>query len=525
MAKGFQTAACAIARAIGSRGASAVKRLRRRVTPQPSTHGALVETGTGRARSGGSADEVRTDSENQLNETLDSPLDGAYPFTSPDPEEAVVLHDGSMEVAGARRTIQGSGRVVVRVVDGLDLRWDFDGDVPWGEPVRLRFHREDGSRVDVPAAVTNSAGSGYIQYAEIRATSSTPTTDALDREGSSARPFADSIASGGGPELAYVLTHWFNMPSVLPSSPLAVASKIFAGRWEFEAEGWRLTLDERPDHRDAMKRAKHTSRSTMTHVGKLERRDGAFSVADAKNVVAALEAAVSFAVGAWVGVALPVGYDESGRRVWEQWANWRCSPPASVFSWWSTHRSYDLTELCASFVRHWLDPKLKDCIRFASFHSISASSDRATLEAKVMVAQAGIEYLAWVTNVLEGPLSANSYKTVPAEEKIRLFLGDAGIPTTIPREFAALRALVPADKQSGPQAATWVRNRLVHPKDPSEPYRIENALAESWLLSREYLDLLILHRLGYAGHHVPYRPGGWAHATEPVPWLSDAREM
>ena len=316
------------------------------------------------------------------------------------------------------------------------------------------------------------------------------------------------------------MTHWFNMPSFHHTAALRVRSLVYAGRWEFAAHGWRLTLDQRPDHSDAMKRAKTTTRSTMTHVGKLEHDTGTFKVAEASEVLAALEAAVSFALGAWIGVALPVGYDAGGRRVWEEWANWRCSPPISVFHWWSTHRSQDLTELCSAFLGHWLDPQLKDAVRLSSFHSISASSDRAAIEGKVMLAQAGIEYLAWVTHVLEGTETARTYKGGSAETKMHNFLDAAQIPTTIPPEFNALRALVPADKQTGPQAVTWVRNRLVHPKDPSEPYRIENALSEAWLLCREYLDLLILHRLGFTGQHVPYRPGGWATQAYEVPWRS-----
>lgn len=431
---------------------------------------------------------------------LDTPLEGVYPFHSTGPEEAIVLHEGPMEIAGATDSVGANGRVMVRVVDGLDLRWDFDGDVPWGEPVRLRFHRADGSRADVPAEVTSSAGSGYIQHAEILA--SQPGT----------------FSGPAEPELSYVLTHWFNMPSFLPTSPLAVANTVFAGRWEFAAHGWRLTLDQRPDHGDALRVAKYTKRSTMTHVGKLERDAGTFSVPEAKEVLHALETAASFAVGAWVGVALPVGYDQSNRRVWEEWANWRCSPPGSVFPWWSTHRSQDLHELCAAFLRHWLDPQLKDAVRFSSFHSISASTDRATLEAKVTVAQAGIEYLAWVTNVLEGREDPKRYERVPAEKKLHEYLRVARVSDEIPAEFIALRRLAPQDRQTGPQAVTWVRNRVVHPKDASEPYRIENALSEAWLLCREYLDLMILHRLGYTGQYVPYRPNGWTHDAQQVPW-------
>ena len=85
-----------------------------------------------------------------MEDNFDSPLEGVYPFQSSDPEEAVVLYDGLMEVIGTSATSSGNGRVVVRVVDGLDVRWELDGEVPWDEPVRLRFHRADGSEIDTP---------------------------------------------------------------------------------------------------------------------------------------------------------------------------------------------------------------------------------------------------------------------------------------------------------------------------------------------------------------------------------------
>lgn len=450
-------------------------------------------------------------SDGLVEENFVSPLEGIYPFASSDPEEAVVLYEGPMDVVGTSSTSTGHGRIVVRVVDGLDVRWELDDEVPWDEPVGLRFQRPDGSQIDAPAEVSNSAGSGYIQHADIRSIAST-------RSSAPASGVSASDGTSDSDDLVYVMTHWFGMPSFHPTGALRVGNLVYAGRWEFAAHGWRLTLDQRPDHSDATKRATTTTRSTMTHVGKLERDNGTFSVTEAKEILAALQAAVSFALGTWVGVALPVGYDSSGLRAWEEWANWRCGPSTSGFHWWSTHRAEDLTQFCSAYLGHWLDPQLKDPVRFSSFHSISASSDRAAIEGKVMMAQAGIEYLAWVTHVLEGTETAKTYKPVPAEDKLHAFLTEAQIPTAIPPEFTALRALVPADKQTGPQAVTWVRNRLVHPKNPSQPYQIANALPEAWLLCREYLDLLILHRLGFSGQYVPYRPGGWATQSYDVPW-------
>ncbi|CRK57591.1 hypothetical protein [Alloactinosynnema sp. L-07] len=57
-----------------------------------------------------------------------------------------------------------------------------------------------------------------------------------------------------------------------------------------------------------------------------------------------------------------------------------------------------------------------------------------------------------------------------------------------------------------------VRNRLVHPKVPrDEVYHLRGLVADVWLLTRHYVNLLILHWLKYNGsYQTVLGPGGWA---------------
>jgi hypothetical protein len=107
---------------------------------------------------------------------------------------------------------------------------------------------------------------------------------------------------------------------------------------------------------------------------------------------------------------------------------------------------------------------------------------------------------------------------------LRELLNDAGIPTAIPAELNALRQVLDEPGLDGPRALTWLRNRLVHPKDAAEPYRIENAVQHGWLLSMQYLDLLTLHRLHYNGNYLRRVSGGFAHDSQPVPWAETSAE-
>lgn len=63
----------------------------------------------------------------------------------------------------------------------------------------------------------------------------------------------------------------------------------------------------------------------------------------------------------------------------------------------------------------------------------------------------------------------------------------------------------------GPAAVNKIRNRIVHPNSPQhEIYHLKGLATDVWLPSRQYLNLLILHWLGYNGSYQSVLgPGGW----------------
>lgn len=99
-------------------------------------------------------------------------------------------------------------------------------------------------------------------------------------------------------------------------------------------------------------------------------------------------------------------------------------------------------------------------------------------------------------------------------------LDAASIPKDIPAALPALQQFATNESLTdGPEVVTRLRNRLVHPKDAREPYRLRHLVSEAWQLSMQYGELLLLHELGYRGQfgrRIP--PREWAHEREPVPW-------
>src|SRR4029450_6677737 len=84
----------------------------------------------------------------------------------------------------------------------------------------------------------------------------------------------------------------------------------------------------------------------MTHVMELCRADGpAFTAAEAEPVLTALHVGVSFALGQWAALMLPVGEDNSGKVVWEDWHPGHCDPARKTSpGWWHEQQHSCLTD-------------------------------------------------------------------------------------------------------------------------------------------------------------------------------------
>ena len=190
-------------------------------------------------------------------------------------------------------------------------------------------------------------------------------------------------------------------------------------------------------------------------------------------------------------------------------------------SWWDTHTSDDLAQFFDAYIEAYLDPDQQPIVRHVAMHVITANHSGTTAEGKVMLAQAGLEYLAWVTLVLTGRMSGKAYRAMTAAERLRLLLDEARIRLNVPAGLDGLFELADQEGLDGPDATAWVRNRLVHPKDAGEPYRIDGLVWQTAQLLLEYGELLLLHRLGYRGRFMRrYPPNRWAHSSELVPWAA-----
>lgn len=435
------------------------------------------------------------------NETAVVPV---YPFNAPG--ESVLLHDGPI---GGFAGSDWPGTIELCCLPRLGVNWKIE-------------HEDYASLNLVGPTSLRLKHRGVDRVVEAHRGSYTVTGD---KGPVSTGWIGTAVLGKSDARLARVLVHWMNLPHIDgPIGLVDVAGHSFRsrGRWRTEVEGWSLTLDVRPDYVDAMKRADTTHLYVLTHVMEIRRTDGSsFDPAAVEKLIECLRVSFSFAFGRWVAPVLPVGYDAADQIVWEVWTSPICDPAQSIGHVWlpKTHTD-DLAELLRCTVPMFDAQGEGGITRFQMILAIQAV-EAGFVEQRILAAAPALENLAWANLHLDKGRSERWYADCFAEDKLRFVLEEAGIPTDIDAaNLPALAAYAQRDNIDGPTAVTRVRNRLVHPKDPQDQiYRHEGLVRDAWLLSLNYVTLLILHSIGYRGSYGDLSHlTRWAGETNPVPW-------
>jgi hypothetical protein len=155
-----------------------------------------------------------------------------------------------------------------------------------------------------------------------------------------------------------------------------------------------------------------------------------------------------------------------------------------------------------------------------------AGNMASPIEIGIILAQSGLELLAWSTFVRTGLVSPKdfTYKW-KAHGQIANLLRRFGIPTAIPSSSSHLGGTIPGytGGAEGPERFAYVRNRIVHPPKGHASTGTQEGplLIEAWRLGLHYLELCLLHLARYHGTirsrvHRDERPVPWDRPR--LPW-------
>lgn len=197
-----------------------------------------------------------------------------------------------------------------------------------------------------------------------------------------------------------VVAHWFNLPRWRGSAHLAAHAAdgmprpVSAGRSVYEADGWRITLDIRPDHEAVFSDVRQADVYVMTHVMEIRRLNGTtFTAAEVTPVISALHVGLSFALGRWVAPTLPVGLNDQALAVWGQWGPTLCDPARRISSgWWYPEDQESLADLLACLLPIFRNPDKGQALRLQMQYAITAIADRGFVEQRIMSGAAGLEH-------------------------------------------------------------------------------------------------------------------------------------
>lgn len=287
-----------------------------------------------------------------------------------------------------------------------------------------------------------------------------------------------------------------------------------------EHDGWLIEIQEVPDAGRVIETLKADGGNGITHVGKIRRRNGkTFTVSALRRMMRELHLFFSFARGLWTPVMLPVGFDNQGGRVFEEWGvtlgeSWECCT-----TWLDDHHGEALADLYPGFVALLRDRSLGAAVSEALYWYLKSNRAGRGVgpDGGLILSQAALERLAFAY-LAKHSLSANG----KAGEVLARACAHMGLSRSIPIP-KSLKALHNANRRlkgkwrHGLHALVDIRNEMVHPLNRLNRHRSE-LIFEAWKLAQWYISLIILRLSNYNGQYSNCLTPQWRGEVDDVPW-------
>jgi hypothetical protein len=328
--------------------------------------------------------------------------------------------------------------------------------------------------------------------------------------------------------------HLFNFPAflgpenyILKTGSPPLRGFTTCGRAVLKADGWIITIAATDRTDDLEEELKAQGGHVITHVGQIVRENGTtFTSEELDNLLACLHHFLSFALGCWAGVALPVGFDSDGNRVFEQWGMRRSTdgPWNGFCSWFDRHHGELLSQVFPGFTALWNNALWHTPLAHVVYWYLGACRGGvgSGVDAGLILAQTALELLAWNYCVQDRKIvSSEAFKRrngLCASDKLRLLASFMNIPKEVPSTLSALLHRGPGKKwDDGMDAITGIRNSLVHPDN-----RLAisgDSYSQAYQFSLWLINLAILRLCGHNGMYANMlAPNRWVGTVEQVPW-------
>lgn len=292
------------------------------------------------------------------------------------------------------------------------------------------------------------------------------------------------------------------------------------GRVVLSHEEWLIEIQELPHTQEIVKQLKSDGGSGITHVVRVDRRDGkSFSVSALWRIIGDLHRFVSFARGQWTSIFGPVGYDAKNAVIYESWGTLLSAPWQSGYGWLDIHHGECLAEAYSGFVTMLHDKQLREAVSAALYWYLRSTrgGDGAGIDSGLILSQSALERLSVA-------VLSSSGLTIPktAAEKIRTACLKLGIPIKLPPHLTELQRTRRADPRLSDaiDMIVGVRNELVHPKRRMV-VKTAPLIVPCWQLAQWYIEMFLLRISGYRGRYSNRLKAKWVGEVEYVPWAKE----
>jgi hypothetical protein len=443
------------------------------------------------------------------------PIEPIYLQTSPN--EEITLATTELKFTKGDKTTDVTAKARIRFVpdDRLEFVWPMEGDA---------FPFDLGS-VDVEKFTLKASGQTFnALFAELNG----------ERREVVLHPTLSGITiSKPANAITSAVFHLFNFPDFFGGQDYTLTKGDppyqgwkRCGRAVLNGDGWTITIAALDRTDELVKLLKGHGGFVITHMGRVARDDGSpFSSEQLSDILSCLHYFLSFALGRWAGLALPVGFDARGNRVFEEWGLRMSADGAwnGAYSWFDEHNGELLSQVFPGFVALWKNKDWRTPLAHALYWYLG-SCQRGTgigVDTGIILAQTALELLAWNYCVIDRkivPRTQFQRGGLSAPNKLRRLVSELGIPPEIPAGLSVVPRKSGKKWDDSMHLITGIRNALVHPDSqttlPDQPF------FEGWKLSLWYIDMVLLRLCGHVGNYANrLLHQRWVGTVESVPWV------
>lgn len=289
----------------------------------------------------------------------------------------------------------------------------------------------------------------------------------------------------------------------IPGKLIKTKEKVFAGRLEFELNGYLITIDKRYDYRrEFYEELIEKSGTVTTHVGRIRKKDG--TLFKTNNIMGLLDricTAFSFACGRYVSFSGIRGYQDEN-EVYRAWNSGMVTPFTFLPTWTDTltnYRNYEkyLSLMCRRLEDFYYGPAIKNAVDW-----YIESLNNLTMDNDIISVQIALESLSYVVLVEKTKtITDTEFDKNSASKNIRMLLQICNIPFG-GDEMEIFSDEIREEFADGIDLISYYRNKIVHPSKRRN--KVFLSAEDTWnilVIGIHYIELAILYIIGYKGEY------------------------